>query len=184
MALDIADDVEIVGLIAAGDGMAVSRLYDRYGGLAFGLAYRILGDRGSAEEVVQEAFVAVWRSAGSYHPDRGSTRSWLLRIVRNRSIDALRKAKARPQMIPDERALDGPSASGVDEVVMRRAESGAVRRALLSLSPEQRQTIELAYFGGYTQSEIAGMLDLPLGTVKGRTRLGLRSLHRLLSPVR
>ena len=159
-------------------------LYDRYGGLAYSLAYRILEDRGAAEDVVQDAFVSAWRRAVSFQPGRGSVRTWLLSIVHHRAIDRLRGTPGRARR-------DGPlDEAQVDRVVAvedpwREVETtlqrDALKRGLATLPEEQRRTIELAYFGGYTQTEIAGVMGVPVGTVKGRIRIGLQKLRGLLA---
>lgn len=174
-------DEHLLGLIASGDEGALGALYDRFGGLAFGLAYRILGERGAAEDVVQEAFLSIWRRAATYQPGRGAARTWLLSVIHHRAIDRVRGTHGRAnQNAPLEEADqvvagDDPWAS-VETTLLGET----LRTGLGSLPPEQRQTIELAYFEGCTQTQIAGRLGVPLGTVKGRTRMGLRKLRELL----
>lgn len=163
----------------------LGQVYDRYGALAFSLAYRILRDRGLAEDVVQESFVALWRNADRYDPTRASMRSWLCRIVRNRAIDRLRGTAGRQRhdySLDDITAMS--SAADVVSDVLRREETRLVLVALAALPPAQRQAIELAYYGGYTQTEIAALTAAPLGTVKGRTRLAMRALAVALAPMR
>lgn len=162
-------------------GKGVADLYDRHGALAFTLAYRIVRDRGLAEDVVQEAFLALWKNAGRYDPARASMRTWLCQIVRNRAIDRLRGTSGRrrtDQSIDDLTSLS--SSADVVADVLRHEESRAVVAALAALPPAQREAIELAYYGGYSQTEIASMTGSPLGTVKGRTRLAMRSLAAAL----
>jgi RNA polymerase sigma-70 factor (ECF subfamily) len=157
----------------------LEQLYEAYHRQALGLAYRMLHDRGEAEEVVQEAFLAVWRMAGRYDSGRGSTRTWLLAIVRNRSISVLRARRGqRPETLGD----DPPIAAGSDllDEVVPHLDAEIARQALASLSIEQRQAIELAFFDGLTHTEIATRLSLPLGTVKGRIRLALNRLRTVL----
>ncbi|HET7035138.1 MAG TPA: sigma-70 family RNA polymerase sigma factor [Thermomicrobiaceae bacterium] len=175
-----AADVELLHAISRRDPDALVALYDRYGRLAFGLAYRILGDPATAEEVVQDAFMRVWQRADSFDAERGSLRAWLLSIVHHRAIDQVRKRGIHPE----DEALD-PIAPrlGVSDVwgdVLATLEAEQVRRAVAELPGEQRQAIELAYFGGLTHSEIAQQTGIPLGTIKSRLRLGLRRLQQLL----
>jgi RNA polymerase sigma-70 factor (ECF subfamily) len=147
--------------------------------VSFSLAYRICGRRGLAEDVVQEAFLTLWRSKARYDRARGSVRSWLLAIVHNRAVDALRRESATTSRDVHDDGISATIAAGerTDAEVERRSDAQLVRRALEELPSEQRQVIELAYFGGFTHSELAEMLDLPAGTVKGRMRLGLRKLR-------
>jgi len=177
-------DEELVAAIGRRDERAVAALYDRYGGLAYSLAYRILEDRGAAEDVVQDAFVSAWRRAVSFQPGRGSVRTWLLSIVHHRAIDRLRgtPGRARRDGTLDEAQVDRVVAV---EDPWREVETtlqrDALKRGLATLPEEQRRTIELAYFGGYTQTEIAGVMGVPVGTVKGRIRIGLQKLRGLLA---
>jgi RNA polymerase sigma-70 factor (ECF subfamily) len=177
-------DEELLGLVARRDQRAFEVLYDRHGPAAYSLAYRILGDAGRAEDVTQEAFVALWRSEAGYDPARGSVRSWLLGILRNRAIDVLRRSSAarapRLDLGVEERLAEVPASDRTDAEAARREEARTIRGALAQLPPEQSQVIQLAYFGGFSQSEIASMLDTPLGTVKGRMRLGLEKARTLL----
>jgi RNA polymerase sigma-70 factor, ECF subfamily len=173
-------DEELMPLVGGKDPEAFEVLYDRHGGVAFSLAYRIVGDRAAAEEVTQEAFISVWRSGARFDAARGSVRSWLLSVVRNRAIDFLRsKAGKAPKLdFDDESALEQrPAAERTEEEALRRETAGEVRGALDKLPGEQAKVIELAYFGGFSHSEIAGILGLPMGTVKGRMRLGLEKIR-------
>lgn len=175
-------DPELAARLAAGEVDALGLLYDRYGALAYSVALRVLGDSGRAEDVVQDCFLRVWQSAGQFDASRGSLRTWLLTLVRNRSIDYLRGRGAQQrqeQEIPLGVAASGPGSDPWQEVALG-IERDAVREAVGSLPAEQRQTVELAYFGGYTQQEIAAMARVPLGTVKGRMRLALEKLHSYL----
>ena len=168
--------------MAAGSQVALADLYDRYSGLAYGIALRVLGDPGRAEDVVQEAFLNVWNRAPSFDPTRGSLRTWLLTAVRNRSIDYLRGRGGHERQeveLQPAVATSGLRGDPWHEVSLS-LERDAVREALASLPPEQRQAVELAYFGGYTQSEIAGITRVPVGTVKGRIRLALEKLSSYL----
>lgn len=170
-------DAELMQAVAAGDESALAALYDRHRLVAFRVALRIVHDRGRAEDVVQEAFVSAWRKAGSYVPGRGTAKSWLMGIVRNRGIDTIRAQ--RESTADDEAALlairdIGPSV--VDQVVTR-LDGEAVRNAISQLPPLQRQAIADAYFEGRSHAEIAEKTGLPLGTVHGRIRLGMRRLR-------
>ncbi len=160
-----------------GSPESAAMLYDRYGTLAYTLAYRIVQDRGIAEDVVQEAFLAVWRNADRYDVARGSVRTWLCQIVRNRALDRLRGTSRRAR---EDRSLDDlvSLASSADVVadVLQRDEGRSVAAAVAALPAGQREAIQLAYYGGYSQTEIATRTGLPLGTVKGRTRAALRAL--------
>jgi RNA polymerase sigma-70 factor (ECF subfamily) len=170
--------------LARGDLGALDRLYEQYGAMAFSIAYRITGDRSAAEDVVQDAFLGAWRNAGRYVDSRGSVRTWLLSIVHHRAIDAIRRRRPTVELpdaeatLPDSLTL--PDAWGDVELRLDRA---AVWEALTTISNVQREAIELAYFGGLTQTEIAERTGVPLGTVKGRLRLGLQGLRAaLLAP--
>ncbi len=182
MADPAQSDDELIAAVARGDHPALLALYDRHGRVAYGLAYRILGDAGAAEEAVQDAFLRIWRRASTFDPSRGMVRSWLLTIVHHCAIDQLRRRSGSP-----------PVVAGLDEVAERQAvpdawsdvsgrlESERVRGAVAALPSDQRRAIELAFFDGLTHREIAERDGLPLGTVKGRLRLGLRRLYGLLA---
>jgi RNA polymerase sigma-70 factor (ECF subfamily) len=173
-------DEELMPWIGRKDPEAFEVFYDRHGGAAYSLAYRILGERGAAEDCIQEAFISIWRSGGKFDAARGSVRSWTLSIVRNRAIDVLRsKAGKAPKMTFDDDEIieSRPSGELTEEEAMRNETATEVRGALSQLPAEQSKVIQLAYFGGFSQSEIAGMLNVPLGTVKGRMRLGLEKIR-------
>lgn len=175
-------DSDLIGLVGNGDGVALMSLYDRYNRQAFGLAYRILGDAPTAEEVVQDAFLALWRHARSFDTGRGGVKTWLLTIVHNRSIDRIRSAKSRGGTVELEVAdYAGITTDPWDEVA-DRLDGAQVREAVAELPPDQRTAVELAYFQGLTHQEIAEQTDIPLGTIKGRLRLGLRKLSTTLAP--
>src|SRR5215216_8029166 len=184
MAHDIRDlaDEEVMQLVQREDPRAFELLYDRHGGAAFSLAYRMVGKQAAAEDIVQEAFLSIWRSRLRYDQTRGSVRTWVLGVVHNRGIDSLRRSTVHNRR---RETLDGveeryEARERTEVEVARREEARSVRGALDRLPVEQRQTIELAYFGGFTHSEIAGLLDQPIGTVKGRMRLGLDKMRREL----
>jgi RNA polymerase sigma-70 factor, ECF subfamily len=173
-------DEELMPLIGEKDPEAFEVFYDRHGGVAYSLAYRIVGEKAAAEDVTQEAFISVWRSGARFDRTRGSVRSWMLSIVRNRAIDALRsRAGKAPKLTFDDDAIleQRPSGELTEEEAMRRETASEVRGALGELPGEQSKVIELAYFGGFSQSEISRMLGVPLGTVKGRMRLGLEKIR-------
>jgi len=176
-------DEEVMQLVQQGDPRAFELLYDRHGGAAFSLAYRMTGNRTAAEDVSQEAFLSIWRSRLRYQPERGSVRTWVLGIVHNRAIDALRRSlvheRRRSTVEGIEERQEAPELTEVE--VARREEVRHVQSALDSLPEDQRRTIELAYFAGFSHSQIADMLDTPIGTVKGRMRLGLEKLRRHLA---
>lgn len=175
-------DADLVAKLASGSQDALAELYDRYGGLAYAVALRVLGDPGRAEDAVQEAFLKIWNHAASFDISRGSLRTWLLASVRNRSIDSLRGrgAHERQELELQPAILQaGPRDDPWREVSLS-LERDAVREAMRSLPAEQRQAVELAYFAGYSQREIADMTKVPLGTVKGRMRLALEKLNSYL----
>ena len=186
MATDIRDlaDEEVMQLVQGGSPRAFELLYDRHGGAAFSLAYRMVGNRVTAEDITQEAFLSIWRSRLRYDQARGSVRTWVLGIVHNRAIDALRRG-TRPRPPARDARRQSRSATRrrerTDVEAARREEARSVRGALDTLPDEQRRTIELAYFGGFSHSQIAEMLGMPIGTVKGRMRLGLEKMRRQLA---
>ena len=176
-------DEEMMQLVQAGDPRAFELLYDRHGGAAFSLAYRMVGNRVSAEDITQEAFLSIWRSRLRYDQARGSVRTWVLGIVHNRAIDSLRRSvvhdRRRQTMEGVEERFEARERTDVEAA--RREEARSVRSALETLPEDQRKTIELAYFGGFSHSQIAELLNEPIGTVKGRMRLGLDKMRRRLS---
>jgi RNA polymerase sigma-70 factor, ECF subfamily len=179
--LTLADE-ELMQLVHGGDARAFEVVFDRHADAAFSLAYRMCGRRGTAEDVVQEAFISLWRSGARYDRARGSVRSWVLGVVHNRAIDIFRREVVRTSRdVSDEglaERMQAPENTETD--VERRETAGQVRNALHELPPDQRQVIELAYFGGFSHSQIAEMLKLPTGTVKGRMRLGLTKMRLAL----
>src|ERR1700683_2198777 len=172
-------DEDLMALVRDGDARAFEVIFDRHGGAAFSLAYRMGGRRAMAEDVVQEAFVSLWRTGARYDRARGSVRSWVLSAVHNRAIDAFRHESAKSSLdVGDEGLAERlESAERTDREAERRDDARQVRSALEELPNDQRQVIELAYFGGFTHTQIAEMLGLPPGTVKGRMRLGLSKLR-------
>jgi RNA polymerase sigma-70 factor (ECF subfamily) len=175
---DLHDDAELLRRVADGDALAFESLYDRYRARAFGLAMRLTGHPGTAEEVTQDVFLKLWHSAGNYDPARGSLGSWLLTFVRHRAIDMLRSGARHERNVELDGALQLPALERTEEQVEGREESRNARRMVEALPSEQRQVIELAYFRGMTQGEIAAAVGIPLGTVKGRSRLALEKLRR------
>ncbi len=173
-------DEELMQLIRQGDVDAFEAVYDRHGSAAFSIAYRMAGHRNVAEDITQDAFLSIWRSAERYAPERGSVRTWILGIVHHRSIDALRRTMVhdRRRATADgiEERHEAPERTEVEAV--RRDEARTVHAALEQLPAEQSRVIELAYFGGFTHTQIADMLQMPVGTVKGRMRLGLEKMRR------
>jgi RNA polymerase sigma-70 factor, ECF subfamily len=171
-------DEDLMPLVEVGDAEAFAALYDRHGRMAYSLAYRMVGEKQEAEDVVQEAFIKVWRSAGGYRVGRGSVRSWVLSIVRNRGIDHIR-SRARRGRMQDKVEASAPTSEPSEAFAQtrRNTQQEQVREALQALPQEQLKILELAYFSGYTHVEIAERLELPLGTVKGRMRLGLQKMR-------
>ena len=183
-ALQSLADEELMSLVAKGEARAFETIYERHCGAAFSLAYRMCGSRALAEDVAQEAFLSIWRAGGRYDRARGSVRTWVLGIVHNRAIDALRRTVVHERRrASDEGIEDRFEARERTEVeAARRDEAETIRGMLDALPADQSRVIELAYFGGFTHSEIAEMLGAPIGTVKGRMRLGLEKLRGQLAP--
>jgi RNA polymerase sigma-70 factor (ECF subfamily) len=185
MAQELANlaDEELMQLVRRGEARAFEVVYERHSGSAFALAYRMVGTRNGAEDVSQEAFLSIWRSGARYEPTRGSERTWVLGIVHHRAIDHLRRAIVHDRRRASDEGMEErfEAAERTDVEVARRDEARAIRAKLDLLPAEQRQVIELGYFGGFTHTEIAGMLDAPVGTIKGRMRLGLKKLRDALS---
>ena len=175
---DLADE-DLMPLVQDGDARAFQAIFDRHADAAFSLAYRMCGRRAMAEDIVQEAFLSLWRSGGRYDRSRGSVRSWVLSVVRNRAIDQFRRETVRTgQDVNAEGIVERmPAADDTAVDAERRQDAAEVRAALDELPPDQRRVIELAYFGGFSHSQIADLLELPAGTVKGRMRLGLTKLR-------
>jgi RNA polymerase sigma-70 factor, ECF subfamily len=169
-------DGELIERVGDGDRDAFEELYRRYTRPVLGLALRRLGDRGRAEDAFQEAFAAIWRSASSYDPERGRGGAWLYTVARNAIVDGARRRPEPPVEAPDEPSAEG----GPDEHAVASWLSWRVHRALEQLPAHERPVIELAYWGGLSQSEISEFLDIPLGTIKTRTRSALARLADLL----
>jgi RNA polymerase sigma-70 factor, ECF subfamily len=184
-------DSALVSRAAAGDERALGELYDRYGGLAFSLASAIVGEHADAEEVVADAFAQMWRSASAFDPSRGSVAAWVATIARTRALDLVRSRKRRARVLEEaavvtdegETFVLAPSTESTDRAAELTETSAIVRRSLADLPAPQRKVIELAYFGGLSQSEIATQLSEPLGTVKTRMRAGMEKLRQALRPV-
>lgn len=174
----ILADEDLISLVETGDPEAFATLYERHSRTAYSLAYRMMGERQASEDLTQDAFIKVWRGAGSYRSERGSVRTWILSIVHNRGIDQLRSHASRRRTqdkIEASAARSQPSDAFAE--TWRNAQREQVREALSTLPGEQLKILELAYFSGYTHVEIADLLGLPLGTVKGRMRLGLKKIR-------
>lgn len=175
-------EAELMRQVAAGEIGGLEALYDRYHAMAYALALRITTETGMAEDVVQDSFLGVWRNAGRYAETRGSVRGWLLAIVRHRAIDAMRRQRASIALgeEPEEALPPNLTLPDIWPEVAGRLDGERVREAIRTLPPAQRDAIELAYFDGLTQREIADRTGAPLGTVKSRMRLGLLSLREQL----
>jgi RNA polymerase sigma-70 factor, ECF subfamily len=171
-------DEELLDAVASGDDGALAALYDRFGRVAYGLAYRILRDQALAEDAVQEGFLAVWRSAQGYQRERSKAATWILTLVHRRAVDLVRREDRRRTEALDE--AQEPASESVDEQAGLRDRRVAVQAALQQLPEDQRHALELAYYGGYTQSELAERLGVPLGTIKSRMFAGLNRLRELV----
>lgn len=170
-------DEELISLVERKDSRAFAVLYDRHSRVAFSLAYRLMGERQAAEDLVQEVYLRVWRSTGSYRAERGSVRTWILSIVHHRGVDLLRSSSSRRRTQDKvESSAETIQPSEAFSEAWRNSQRDQVRQALNTLPAEQLKILELAYFSGYTHVEISELLDLPLGTVKGRMRLGMKKI--------
>ena len=175
---------DLIRAVAEGDQQALAALYDATSRIVYGLLLRILSDASAAEEVLLDVYTQVWRQAGAYSPARGTSLAWLTTIARSRAIDRLRRGRQEQQRTePLEEATLGAIGESAEEEVRAGEVRAIVRAALDALAPEQREVIELAYYGGMSHSEIAAARGLPLGTVKTRTRLGMMRLREVLRPV-
>ncbi len=171
-------DEDLMSLMEGGDAEAFASLYDRHSRAAYSLSYRMMGEKQAAEDLTQDAFLKVWRSAGGYRSERGSVRTWILSIVHNRGIDQLRSMASRRRTqdrVEQSAPRSQPSEAFAEAWSNRQREQ--IREALNTLPEEQLKILELAYFSGYTHVEISNLLGLPLGTVKGRMRLGLKKIR-------
>jgi RNA polymerase sigma-70 factor (ECF subfamily) len=176
-------DEDLMTRVQEGDPRAFEIIFDRHADVAFSLAYRMCGRRATAEDIVQEAFLSLWRSGARYDSTRGSVRSWVLGVVHNRAIDVFRRNHVRTgKDVSDDDAVERlAAAESTEHAVEQREDAAQIRSALNELPAEQRQVIELAYFGGFSHTQIADVLKLPAGTVKGRMRLGLTKLRMSLA---
>ena len=172
-------DEALVALVARSDESALAELYDRVGGTAYGLAYRVLRDEALAEDAVQEAFLGLWRSAGSFIPERAKASTWILTLVHRRAVDLVRREDIR-RGEPLERAPEPAALTTAEDEASLGFRRRLVQEALTQLPAEQREALELGYYGGLTQSELAERLDQPLGTIKSRMFTGLSRLRDLL----
>ena len=172
------EEERLLRRLAAGDVDSFGMIYDRYSRSVYSLAWKMLGDAQAAQEVTQEVFEAIWRGARAYAPGRGSARTWILAMAHHKSVDAMRRQRVRASEPLSEAH---PDDADVVALAMRRVEGAAVRAALATLSEAQRAVVVLAYYGGYTQQEIARRLGVPLGTVKTRIRDGLQKLRDRLT---
>jgi RNA polymerase sigma factor (sigma-70 family) len=177
-------DLELHRRISEGDRGAFEEVYRRYASPAYGLAVRVTGQEALAQEVVHDAFLALWRAPEAFDPGRGAFRTFFLSLVHHRAVDSVRREerlRRRSERASNLEPVQGEDvAEGVVETVYVSSRKGAVRQALATLPPEQRQVIEMAYFDGYTQARIAEVLHIPIGTVKTRTLAGMRKLRRVL----
>ncbi len=175
-----AAQAQLLAAMARGDKAALAGLYDQLSGPIYSLAYRMLGDAGEAQDLVQDIFLQVWRTAATYDTGRGSVFSWMATLTRNRAIDRIRMRKRRAELLanaaPDLQPASLTGESDSAGSLWLREKAAAVRAALAALAPDQQQAIELAYFSGLTQQEIAAQLNEPLGTIKARIRRGLLRL--------
>src|SRR5215213_7078176 len=174
----ILADEDLISLVEAADAEAFAMLYDRHSHAAFSLAYRMMGERQASEDLAQDAFLKVWRSASSYRAERGSVRTWILSIVHNRGIDQIRsQASRRRRQEEIEASAPRSQPSEAFAETWRNSQREQVRQALNTLPPEQLKILELAYFSGYTHVQISELVDVPLGTMKGRMQLGLKKMR-------
>jgi RNA polymerase sigma-70 factor (ECF subfamily) len=184
------DDGNLIGLITQGDSEALSELYDRYSRLVYSLALKTVGDRGAAEEITQDVFYRIWEKAGTYKQDQAKVSTWLTSIARYRSIDVLRRRGIRPESSsigwPDLSPGSIPSTDGrePEESAEKSLRGQRMQAAIAKLPVEQQQALAMAYYYGYTHSQIAEVLGEPLGTIKTRIRLGMRKLRKMLEQER
>ena len=171
-------DQEIMTKLAHGDETAFQTLYERHGQVAYALALRLMRDPSQAEDIVQDSFLAVWRQGARFDGAKSSVRTWILSIVHHRSVDVLRCARRQRETAPNEETIHSiPDQCNIEQEVLLKLDSRRLRLALQRLPHEQRQALELAYFGGYQYPEIAALLGVPLGTVKSRLRIAIEKLR-------
>lgn len=173
-------DEALVGLVARGDEQALAALYDRHGRLAYGVARRLVRDAQLAEDAVQEGFVNVWRQAATFRPERSHAASWIIMLVHRRAVDLVRREERRRTDVLDEAAEDAAAPDTTEEAALTGLEREWARTLLARLPDQQREVLELAFWGGYTQSELADRLGLPLGTIKSRMFNGMARLRALM----
>jgi RNA polymerase sigma-70 factor (ECF subfamily) len=173
-------DEALVALIARGQEPALAELYDRLGRVAYGLAYRVLRDGALAEDAVQEGFLTLWRTAAGFVPERAKASTWVLTLVHRRAVDLVRREERRRAEPLEPATAESAETGSVEDSALLRFERDRVQRALRQLPDAQREAIELAYYGGFTQSELAERLGQPLGTIKSRMFTGLARLRELL----
>jgi RNA polymerase sigma factor (sigma-70 family) len=173
-------DEALVALIARGQEQALAELYDRLGRVAYGLAYRVLRDGALAEDAVQEGFLALWRTAAGFVPERAKASTWVMTLVHRRAVDLVRREERRRAEPLEPATAETAETGSVEDSALLRFERDRVQRALRELPDAQREAIELAYYGGFTQSELAERLGQPLGTIKSRMFTGLARLRELL----
>lgn len=182
---EMVDDVSLIRLLALNQTDAISVLYDRYGRLVYSITLNSIGDRVVAEEIVQDVFTQVWKKANSFDPRIAKVSTWLISITRNRVIDELRREKTRPEKTSvswsDLSQRDSPQSPGPEEKMELSWRQSFIREALETISPNLREVLALAYFKGYSQSEIAELLGVPLGTIKSQIRLAMQKLRVVLS---
>jgi RNA polymerase sigma factor (sigma-70 family) len=172
-------DEALVALVARGHESALAELYDRLGRVAYGLAYRVLRDEALAEDAVQEGFLALWRTAGAFLPERAKASTWVLTLVHRRAVDLVRREERR-RADPLDAGAETASTDTTEDSALLHLERERVQTALAKLPDAQREAIELAYYGGFTQSELAERLGQPIGTIKSRMFAGLARLRELL----
>jgi RNA polymerase sigma factor (sigma-70 family) len=173
-------DEALVALVARGDEGALAELYDRVGRVAYGLAFRVLRDDRLAEDAVQEAFLGIWRTAGGFRAERAKASTWILTLVHRRAVDLVRREERRRAEPLDDETRDAATSGSAEDAAWLGFERERVQGALRQLPDAQREAIELAYYGGYSQSELAERLGMPLGTIKSRMFSGLARLRELL----
>lgn len=184
MSAELSDDTTLMHMLALNQLDALSALYDRYARLVYSIAIHSIGDQAAAEEIVQDVFTRVWEKANTYDAGIAKVSTWLIHITRNRAIDELRKSKNRPDRtslsLADLSLRDYPNSPGPEENMERSWRQSSIRAALETVTPDQREALDLAYFKGYSQAEIAELLGVPLGTIKTRIRLAMQKLRRVL----